>query len=274
LRLDRLKRGTKRAVSRLWHSVSLGETRRALREVMGEGADVLLVHSALSGCGYFTAGPEDVVAALRDFAETLCLPTHTYCYPSGRGRLGPIFDPAATPSKNGVLTEIFRKQPDVLRSINATHSIAAAGALARDLTTDHDLLDAPCGQGSPWDRLVRRGASVLLFGTSFHAYTPYHTAEDAAGSPFAYEPGTIDRLRYRGTDGAVHERRSRRQSWAPRRFREAGDLLERTGLVRRVVLGHGHLLFVPDSAKVHDFLVERLRRIPDFLIYNCDASLS
>jgi hypothetical protein len=41
-----------------------------------------------------------------------------------------------------------------------------------------------------------------------------------------------------------------------------------------VVLGRGHLLFVPDSAKVHDFLVERLRRIPDFLISSCDASLS
>jgi aminoglycoside 3-N-acetyltransferase len=240
---------------------------------MGDGADVLLVHSALSGCGYFTAGPEDVVVTLRDFAGTLCMPTHTYCYPSARGQLGPIFDPAVTPSKNGVLTEIFRKQPDVLRSINATHSIGAAGPLARDLTTGHELLDAPCGQGSPWDRLVQRGASVLLFGISFHAYTPYHTAEDAAGSPFAYEPGTIDRLRYKGTDGEVRERRSRRQSWTPRRFREGGDLLEQVGLVKRAALGPGRLLFVPDSAKVHDFLVERLRKVPDFMYAQCTAQL-
>jgi aminoglycoside 3-N-acetyltransferase len=273
VRLDRLKRGTTRAVNRLWHPVSPAETRRALREVMGDGADVLLVHSALSGCGYFTAGPEDVVVALRDFAGTLCMPTHTYCYPSARGQLGPIFDPAVTPSKNGVLTEIFRKQPDVLRSINATHSIGAAGPLARELTTDHELLDAPCGQGSPWDRLVRRGASVLLFGISFHAYTPYHTAEDAAGSPFAYEPGTIDRLRYKGTDGEVRERRSRRQSWTPRRFREGGDLLEQVGLVKRAALGPGCLLFVPDSARVHDFLVERLRKVPDFLYAQCTTQL-
>jgi aminoglycoside 3-N-acetyltransferase len=271
--LDRIKRGTTRAVNRLWHTVSPIETRRALREVMGEGVDVLLVHSALFGCGYFTAGPEDVISAFRDFARTLCLPTHTYCYPSERGQLGPIFDPAATPSKNGVLTEIFRKQRDVLRSINATHSIAAAGPLTRDLTTGHELLDTPCGRGSPWDRLVRCGASVLLFGIGFQAYTPYHTAEDAAGSPFAYEPGTIDRLRYKGVDGLVHERRSRRQSWTPRRFRETGDLLEQSGLVKRAALGRGYLLFVPDSAKVHDFLVERLRNKPDFLHQKSSAPL-
>jgi aminoglycoside 3-N-acetyltransferase len=271
--LDRLKRGTRRAVSRLWHPISPSEIRRAMREIMGEGADVLLVHSALSGCGYFTSGPEEVVKALREFSGTLCLPTHTYCYPSARGQLGPIFDPVATPSKNGVLTEIFRNQTDVLRSINATHSLAAAGPLARDLITDHELLDAPCGQGSPWDRLVRRGASVLLFGISFHAYTPYHTAEDAAESLFAYEPGTIDRLRYKGTDGKVHERRSRRQSWTARRFCQVGDLLERVGLVKRAALGAGYLLFVPDSGKVHDFLVKRLRKVPDFLYAQCASPL-
>jgi aminoglycoside 3-N-acetyltransferase len=273
VRLDHLKRVTRRAVDRWRHSISPVATRCAMRDIMGSGADVLLVHSALSGCGYFTAGPQDVIAALRDFAGTLCLPTHTYCYPSARGQPGPIFDPAVTPSKNGVLTEVFRQQPDVLRSINATHSMAAVGPLARYLIEGHELLDAPCGEGSPWERLVRRCASVLLFGISFHAYTPYHTAEDAAGSPFAYEPGTIDRLRYKGTDGDVHERRSRRQSWTPRRFREAGDLLEQAGLVKRTSLGSGYALFVPDSAKVHDFLVERLRKVPDFLYAQCTAPL-
>ena len=135
------------------------------------------------------------------------------------------------------------------------------------------MLDAPCGKSSPWARLVERNASVLLFGVSFRAYTPYHTAEDAADSPYAYEQGTIDRLRYIGGDGQVHDRLSRRQSWTPRRFKEAGDLLERAGLVRRVALGRGHLLFVRDSAKVHDFLVERLRKIPDFLYGTCTQEL-
>lgn len=247
--------------------------RRALNEATGGGVDTMLVHSALSGCGQFTAGVADIVAALRENAGTLCLPTHTYSYPAAFGQAGPVFDPLSTPSKNGILTETFRLQPGVVRSINATHSLAASGPQEKALTEGHELLDAPCGKDSPWDRLVQRSAGVLLFGVSFRAYTPYHTAEDAADSPYTYELGTIDRLRYVGPDREVHERRSRRQSWTPRRFAEAGDLLERHGMVKRVALGRGHLLFVRDSAKVQDFLVERLRKIPNFLYHDCTAPL-
>lgn len=247
--------------------------RRVLDEVMGEDADILLVHSALSGCGKFTSGVPDIIAALRAKSGTLVLPTHSYCYPSAFGQSGPVFDPAITPSKNGILTETFRIQPGIVRSINATHSLAASGPREKALTENHELLDAPCGRGSPWDRLVQQNASVLLLGVSFRAYTPYHTAEDAADSHYAYELGTIDRLRYRGPDGWVHERRSRRQSWAPRRFAQVGDFLERQGLVKRAALGRGHILFVRDSVKVHDLLVDRLRKTPDFLYPDCTISL-
>jgi aminoglycoside 3-N-acetyltransferase len=266
-------RSFSRRLARWTKPVRPAEMRVALDTLMSGGADIVLVHSSLSSCGYFTAGPNDILSALRERSGTLCLPSHSYCYPAGIGQPGPLFDPAVTPSQNGALTEIFRTEPSTLRSINATHALSASGPLARELTVDHELLDAPCGRGSPWDRLVQRKASVLLFGVTFHVYTPYHTAEDAADSPFTYEPGTIDRLRYVGTDGKVHERRSRRQSWTPRRFREAGDLFERAGLVKRVALGQSHLLFVPDAAKVHDFLVERLRKIPDFLYFNCTRPL-
>jgi aminoglycoside N3'-acetyltransferase len=253
--------------------MSADRLRRTLEEATRGSVDTLLVHSSLSGCGQFTTSVTEILAALRDNSATLCLPTHTYCYPESPGQLGPLFDPLVTPSKNGLLSEVFRTQPGVLRSINATHSMAANGPREVALTEKHELLDAPCGRGSPWDRLVRQNASVLLFGVSFRAYTLYHTAEDAADSPYTYQNGIIDPLRYIGNDRQVHVRRSRRQSWTPRRFAEAGDLLESAGLVKRVALGQGHLLFVRDSAKVHDFLVERLRKTPNFLYHDCTAPL-
>jgi len=260
--------------SRMRSPISGDRLRTALDVAIGEPPAMMLVHSSLSACGQFTAGPEDVVGALRERTANLCLPTHTYCYPAALGDTAPVFDPTSTPSKNGVLTEVFRKRPDVKRSINPTHSMAVSGPLSDAMIEGHELLDAPCGAGSPWARLVEKNAAALMFGVSFHAYTPYHTAEDAAESQWAYEPGgRIDRLRYLGPDGVVHERQCRRQSWTPRRFREAGDLLERVGLVRRVALGRGHLLYVPETAKVHDFLVERLRKTPDFLYLNCPAPL-
>ena len=268
-----MKRKVRRGLHQLLTPIGPEQVSLALRRLTGDGVDILFVHSSLFSCGRFTAGPTDIIARLRDASGTLALPTHTYSYPATAGEPGPVFDFRSTPSQNGILTEAFRKQLGVVRSINATHSMAATGPLAEALVEGHETLDAPCGLGSPYHQLIERNASVLLFGVSFHAYTPYHTAEDAAKSPFAYEPGTVDRLRYVDRDGVTREQLSRRQSWTPRRFREVGDLLESVGLVRREPLGRGHLLFVPDCAKVHDFLVERLRKTPDFLYLNCAVPL-
>ena len=53
-----------------------------------------------------------------------------------------------------------------------------------------------------------------------------------------------------------------------------GTLVVGAGLAQRHELGRGELYFVPDMAKVHDFLIERLRRIPDFLRGSCTAELA
>jgi aminoglycoside 3-N-acetyltransferase len=247
--------------------------RSALDRVTGGGADFLFVFSSLSSCGRFTAGPQDVLSGIREFCQTVGYPTHTYCYPKSAGEAGPLYDAASTPSQNGFLTEVFRNQAGVIRSIHATHSMAVAGPLAQQLCSGHYRIDTPCGAGTPYARLLERRTKVLMFGVSFHSYTFFHTAEDASGSEFAYERGTIDRLSVIDEWGNPQETQGKRQSWTPRRFREAGDLLERAGLVRRVTLGRGSLLYVPDSLKVHDFLVERLKKIPDFLYESCTSSL-
>jgi aminoglycoside 3-N-acetyltransferase len=271
--LDELRRHARRTLVRLRNPVGPDETRRALGGLMGDGVDLLFVHSSLSPLGRFTAGIEDVLAALREFSGTLGLPTHSYCYPEIPGEAAPLFDPASTPSQNGLLTEVFRAQSEVRRSVHSTHSLALVGA-RQPLVEGHAECETPCGADTPYARMIEAKASALMFGVSFHAYTFYHTAEDAAGSPFAYEPDTRDRLRVVGPDGKVQEHVSKRQTRDLRRFAECGDLMERVGLVRSAPLGAGRLLFAPDVAKAHDFLVGRLRKTPDFLYLNCAAPLA
>ena len=271
--LTLMKRTLRRAVRRVSSRVSQDELRSTLARLVGGRSDTLIVHSSLSRCGYFTEGPVGVVQALREITGSLVFPTHTYCYPDAPDQVAPLFDVMNTPSKSGVLTELFRSQPDVHRSIHSTHSLAASGPGAPELTSRHYESDTPCGNATPYDRLLRRGTSALMFGVTFHAYTFFHTAEDAAGSTFAYEPGTVDRLRVRTETGKERVCLSRRQTRDARRFAEMGDLLERAGLVRSAVLRDGRLLFVPDCVRVHDFVVERLRRTPDFLYQSCRARL-
>jgi len=266
------QRKAKRFLHHLRTPIGRDEMRSVLSRLI-DGSEILFVHSSLSNCGRFTAGPTDVLAGLSEFCDTLVLPTHTYCYPTSPEEPGVLFDRDTTPSKTGLLTEIFRKQPGSTRSIHATHSLAASGALAEKICSDHHRHDSPCGAGTPYSRLVEYKASVLLFGVTFHSYTLYHTAEDASGSEFAYEQGTLDRLRVVDEEGQPCECRSRRQTRTPRRFAETGVLLEEVGLVRRIGLGRNHLLFVPDCSRVHDFLVERLRKYGDFLYRSCSMSL-
>jgi aminoglycoside 3-N-acetyltransferase len=272
-RTRRLISKTERMIHRLRTPIRPDEMRSAVDRLTGGGRKILLVHASLSSCGRFTMGPVDVLHGLGEFCDTLAFPTHTYCYPPSADEPGDVFSPVITPSQNGLLTEIFRTQLGSVRSVHATHSLAASGSVAKCICSDHYHHETPCGAETPYNRLVQERAAVLLFGVTFHSYTLFHTAEDASGSEFAYEPATVDRLRVVDEQGEQHECLSRRQSRAPRRFTEAGHLLESYGLACRITLGRGNLLFVPDCSRVHDFLVERLKRIPDFLYESCTSSL-
>lgn len=247
--------------------------RAALDAVITAPPSALMVHSSVSSCGRFTAGPEDILTALRERCDQLVLPTHSYSYPSSPQEPAPLFDREVTPSQNGLLTELFRRQPGVSRSIHSTHSLAVSGP-ADDIISGHYLNDSPCGEGTPYSRLVHGDCAALMFGVHFLYYTFFHTAEFEAGSEHAYQHGVLDHLRVLDENGVERICPSRRQNWAPMRFKEAGDLLESKGLVRRARLGRNALLFVPHTLKVHDFLVERLRRTPDFLRASCQAPLS
>jgi aminoglycoside 3-N-acetyltransferase len=271
--LRNIRRKTSRHIHRLLHPVSAQETRRAVDEVTGGGAEILLVHSSLSSLGRFTSGPEDIILSLCEFSGTLGFPTHTYYYPLDFSAEAPLFDSIRSPSQNGFLTELFRSRTNVVRSIHSTHSLAMTGPLAQTLAENHCLSETPAGRGTPYHRLVQKQASVMMWGVNFHSYTLFHTAEDDANSPFAYEPGILDKLRVLDENGQVRECLSRRQTRDPRRFAAVGEMLERMGLVNRVAIGAGYLLFVRDVSKVHDFLVERLVKTPNLLFENCTESL-
>jgi aminoglycoside 3-N-acetyltransferase len=270
---ERVMSKAERVIFRWSTLIPSKEMRSVLARLTGGGSEILFVHTSLSNCGRFTAGPDDVLRGLGELCDTVAFPTHTYCYPSSPGEGGPLFNPEKTPSKTGLLTEVFRMRPGTLRSIHATHSLAASGPLAAEICSDHYQRDTPCGAGTPYIRLVQRRASVLLFGVTFDSYTLFHTAEDASGSEFAYEYGTLDRLRVVDEHGSQHDCWSRRQARAPRRFKEVGDLLESAGLVRRLTLGRADLLYVSDCSRVHELLVEHLRKTPDFLYRSCTRSL-
>jgi aminoglycoside 3-N-acetyltransferase len=238
----------------------------ALRQLIGARRPCLLMHSSLSSCGTIAGGEKTVIRVVDNFCDVLCLPTHTYCYPPHQRQVGPLYDPRASPSHVGRLTDYYWRLPGVVRSIHPTHSLAARGPGAAELCAGHERCDTPCGRGTPYKQLVERDASVLMFGATMNTHTLFHTAEDAAGCPYLYEPSRYD-LRALNYEGVEHRVLMRKQDMeVTRRFEVMEGLLAVEGLLRVRRLGAGMLLFVPSAAAVHTFLLNKMARDPYYLV--------
>ena len=140
-----------------------------------EQGDVVLVHSSLSSFGQVEGGAEAVVdALLAVLGEKGTLVVPTFNFNPG------IFDPKATPSVVGKITETVRNRPDAIRSLHPTHSVAAVGPMAEAITEGHDKMP-PFGRGSALFKVLQAKGKVLQLGTTHTSNSMIHVAEEIAG---------------------------------------------------------------------------------------------
>jgi aminoglycoside 3-N-acetyltransferase len=177
---------------------SLAEQLRACG--MAEGQTVL-VHMAMSKLGWMPGSAQAVIQAFLDVlgeTGTLMMPTHTnentdpaeWNHPPVpeswwqliRDNI-PAFDPALTPTRQmGVVPELFRTWPHVLRSNHPVLSFAAHGPNAEFLVHDH-CLEHDTGDRSPLGRLYELDGYVLLLGVEHWNNSSLHLAEFRANFP-------------------------------------------------------------------------------------------
>ena len=86
----------------------------------------LLVHSSMKAIGPVEGGADTVLDALSEYMKDglLVLPTHTWRSVAGEHN---VFDVLHEPCCVGILPELFRQRPGVIRSLHPTHSVAALG---------------------------------------------------------------------------------------------------------------------------------------------------
>jgi aminoglycoside 3-N-acetyltransferase len=162
------------------------ELSRALRSLGVEAGDVLMVHSAWEQLPGFHGTPKDAIDVLLEAVDpnegTVLMPT----MPFGGSAIDwaaedPLFNARRTPSAMGLMSEVFRRGDQVVRSLHPTHSVAARGPLAQELTSDHHLSDDPCGAETPWMRLVDVDAKILFLGATVRANTMLHGVQSVLG---------------------------------------------------------------------------------------------
>ncbi len=157
---------------------------------------VLLVHTSLKGLG--GAAPDLVLQALLELltpAGTLLVPALSYRTVTAEQ---PFFHLQHTPACIGALPERFRTAWAEYRSLHPTHSVCAAGKLARELTASHQADNTPVGPHSPFRLLPEVSGQILMLGCGLRPNTFMHGVEEAAGAsyPLAAEP-----VAYTLTDG-------------------------------------------------------------------------
>jgi aminoglycoside 3-N-acetyltransferase len=177
--------------------------------------DCLLVHSAYDRFAGFTGKPLDVIRILQDSVGRegiLAMPTLPFTGTAvGWAESGQVFDVRRTPSQVGLLTELFRRMPGVLRSVHPTHSVAAWGGRAADFVRDHHKAATPCGANSPYARLAELDGKIMLLGTGIGVLTYFHRVEEEIEPLMPFSPFTdkIYVMSSKDTADTVQETRNR-----------------------------------------------------------------
>ena len=242
---------------------------RGLRQLgIARGMDVL-VHSSLSSIGWVEGGADTVVDALL----TAVSPAGTILMPALNGspedspQKPPRLDVRSTPCPMwiGVIPEAFRWRPGVRRSLHPTHSVTALGARADFTTQGHEHCLTPCGEGSPYVRLMDSGGYILLLGCNQQSNTSLHALEELAEVPYHLQDEWTEGIVI-DEDGREIVVRNRLHLWRSERdFTRVDEPLREAGAMREETVGTACCRLI-DAAAMRRVILPILKEDPLWLL--------
>ena len=142
----------------------------------------LLVHSSMKAIGEVEGRADTVLDALSDYMKDglLIFPTHPW---DAITRERNVMEVSTEPCCVGILPELFRKRPGVVRSFHPTHSVAALGREAEAYVAGEENARTPCWRGGCWGKLYDRQAQILFVGCPLKRNTFLHGVEEWCDIP-------------------------------------------------------------------------------------------
>lgn len=158
------------------------QLRNQLNAMHIDPAGTLLVHSSMKAVGQVEGGPETVLDVLCDYMKDglLIFPTHTWRQMNENYN---VFHVKTEPSCVGLLSNLFLRRENAVRSFHPTHSVAAIGRDAADYTAGEENARTPCPRNGCWGKLCDRDASILFIGCSLKSNTYLHGVEEWENTP-------------------------------------------------------------------------------------------
>lgn len=154
---------------------------KALPETGLKKGDKVIIHSSMSSVGVLEEGPKTIVEALMEYIGPeglIVMPSfpHTDMHKYLTGNI--IFDVRKSPSKNGAITEYFRKHEDTYRSLHPTHPIVAWGKGAEEIVKGHEHAIQPFDAKSPYKKLLDMNIKVMMLGVDLEHMTMMRLLDD------------------------------------------------------------------------------------------------
>jgi len=186
--------------------IAIAELRQRLIDLGVTSGRTLWVQSSWNEFYNVPLRPSEMIELLRDLlgpGGTLAMPAFPIVQDPEK-----LFLVDKAPVYTGLLCEVFRRSPEVRRSIHLSSSVCAVGPNADYLVKDHHLTLMPWGRESPFCRLADVDARILGIGAGFNYMTHLHTVECLLFDevPFFQRvfDGTI-RYRWKTADGETGE---------------------------------------------------------------------
>jgi aminoglycoside 3-N-acetyltransferase len=231
--------------------------------------DIIMLHSSLSSMGNVIGGADSAVGGILDAVGkqgTLCVPSFWWT-PADPPYQFNQFNVDESPGFNGVISETVRKYPGACRSNNPSHSVAAVGAAAAEITATHGTYGwrpgpygvAAFAEDSPWTRLYQYNAWYGFLGVWMSVNTMAHYAEHLIFMELYEKAKSKDKemmLNY------LCKPFYPQQGWWPSfSFLKMGERLEEENLVQKRQVGSAELRIIR-SREMVDRILEILHSEP------------
>jgi len=217
---------------------------RAIRSVGIKKGDTIFVHSDVSAFGKILAENRDlffesfvnILKTIVGKEGTIIMPTFTYSMTGGK-----IFDVNNSPSTVGALTEYFRKQSDVKRTVEPILSVAIWGNRKKYLS---QVGNDSYGRGSIFDKFHALKGKILLLGT--RSCTFFHHIESMHEVPYRFKKKFNGKIRNQGKtyDSEFIYLARRLDKNSVSHFSIAADDLLKKGLFKKIKLGNSAIASV------------------------------
>ena len=251
--LKPLYRRGQRLVARTLFAYSPADLEAAIARIGIREGDAVMVHSGFRPTSGFVGTPADVIdAMLRAVGPEGHLLMMSIPYRGSSqayAERNPLFDVRRTPSAVGLISELFRRRPDVARSLSPLHPVVVHGPLAAWLVADHDTALRSCGKGTPFERFLSLNGKVMFFDAPYTSMTFMHYVEDACVDRLPlelYDPTPVSILVRDHTDRRREVRHLvfSAEARARRHFASIELGLRRTGALHAERVGNTQLLCV------------------------------